>query len=106
MEISGSQEFPVPPEGVWNILMDPDILANWLPGVESFDPVTGAEYAAVVSLGVGPVRGRYNAKIFLLDHNPNESYRLMIEGSDSIGFADGEAQITLVEQEGSTTVHV
>ena len=106
MDMSGSYEFNAPAERVWNALLDPTVIANCLPGVESFNPVGVAEYSAVVSLGVGPIRGRYNAKIFLKDQKPHESYRLVVQGSGSSGFANGESQVTLVEQDGKTVVHV
>ena len=106
MDVSGSYEFDALAERVWNVLMDPTVLAKCIPGVESFDPVGVAEYSAVVSLGVGPIRGRFNAKIFLEDQKLHESYRLVMQGSGTIGFANGESQVTLVEQDGKTVVHV
>ena len=106
MEISGSYEFNAPAERVWNALLDPTVLASCIPGVESFDPVGVAEYSAVVNLGVGPIRGRFNAKIFLKDQKPHESYRLVVQGSGPTGFANGESLFTLVEQDCKTVVHV
>ena len=106
MDVSGSYEFNAPAERVWTVLMDPAVLANCIPGVESFEPVGVAEYSAVVSLGVGPIRGRYNAKILLKDQNLHESYRLIVQGSGTTGFANGESRVTLVEQNGKTVVHV
>ncbi|HEU0022543.1 MAG TPA: carbon monoxide dehydrogenase subunit G, partial [Dehalococcoidia bacterium] len=90
MEISGSYEFNAPAEKVWGLLMDPKVLAKCLPGVESLDPIGPDEYQAVVNVGVGPIRGRYQAKIFLRDLNPHQSYRLVMQGSGPLGFANGE----------------
>jgi carbon monoxide dehydrogenase subunit G len=106
MEISGSYEFNAPAERVWALLMDPKVLKNCLPGVESLDPTGPDEYQAVVNVGVGPIRGRYNAKIFLRDLNPHQSYRLVLQGNGPLGFANGESSITLVEQDGKTTLNI
>lgn len=106
MEVSGSYEFNASAEKVWGLLMDPKVLASSLPGVESLDPIGPDEYQAVVNVGVGPIRGRYNAKIFLRDQNPYRSYRLVLQGSGSLGFANGESLITLVEQDGKTTLSI
>jgi uncharacterized protein len=106
MKISGSYEFNVPALKVWETLMDPQTLEHCIPGCESFSPVGDGEYQAVVSLGVGPVRGSYDAKIALRDQNPHRSYRLTVEGGSSMGFANGEAVVTLTEQGDKTTVQV
>jgi carbon monoxide dehydrogenase subunit G len=106
MEVSGSYEFNAPAEKVWALLMDPEVLKNCLPGVESLEPVGPDEYQAAVNVGVGPIRGRYQAKIFLRDLNPHHSYRLVLQGSGPLGFANGESSITLVEQEGKTILNI
>ena len=106
MEVSGSYEFNATAEKVWGLLMDPKILASCLPGVESLDPLGPEEYQAVVNVGVGPISGRYNAKIFLRDLNPYNSLKLVLEGRGSLGFANGESSITLVEHDGKTTLNI
>jgi carbon monoxide dehydrogenase subunit G len=106
MKISGSYEFNVPALKVWETLMDPQALEHCIPGCESFNPVGDGEYQAVVSVGVGLVQGRYSAKIALRDQDPHRSYRLTVEGSSSVGFANGEAVVTLTEQGDKTTVQV
>ena len=106
MEISGSYQFNGTAEEVWNLLMDPKVLANCLPGVQSLNAVGPEEYQAVVNVGVGPISGQYNAKIFLQDQNPHESLTLILEGSGSLGFANGKSFITLVEQGSKTTLNI
>ena len=106
MEVSGSYEFNAPAATVWSLLLDPEVLASCVPGVESLETVGDDQYQAVLSLGIGPVRGRYNAKITLRDQDPYHSYRLVVEGSGLLGFANGESEITLVEDNGKTTLQV
>ena len=106
MEVSGSYEFNAPAATVWDLLLDPEVLASCMPGVESLETVGEDEYQAVLNLGVGPVRGRYNAKITLKDQDPYKFYRLVVEGSGLLGFANGESQITLVENNGKTNLQI
>ena len=106
MELSGSYEFNAPPARVWATLMDPQVLSSCMPGCESFETVGEGEYQAVVSMGIGPVRGRYSAKISLRDQNPPQSYTLVVAGSGAIGFANGESHITLIDNGDTTTVRV
>ncbi len=106
MEISARYVFDAPASQVWDTLMNPAALARCMPGCESLEPVGENEYQAVVNVGVGPVRGRYTAKIAITEAQPYQSYRLEISGSGSIGFANGNSLVTLEEQNGQTMVQV
>lgn len=106
MKISGSYQFDAPPQKVWDTLMDPKTLSGCIPGCDGFHSTGPDQYEAVVNIGVGPVRGRYNAKIALLDQQPHNSYRLSVEGSGPVGFVNGTASVNLTESGGKTSVHV
>ena len=70
MKISGSYQFNAPPQKVWDTLMNPKTLSDCIPGCDGLNSTGPDQYQAVVNIGVGPVRGRYNAKIALLDQQP------------------------------------
>ena len=106
MEVSASYGFDAPAAAVWAALTDPAVLQRCMPGCESLETVGEGEYRAVVNLGLGLIRGRYNAQIAIRDAQPPQSYRLVVEGSGSLGFARGEAAVTLTESEGKTTAQV
>ena len=106
MKISGSYEFNASAQKVWEALTNPESLAGCIPGCEGMETVGEDEYRTVMTVGVGPVRGRYNAKITLADKDPFSSFRLVLEGNGPMGFANGEAVITLTEEGGRTTVKV
>ena len=106
MDISATYVFDAPAEKVWNTLMDPQALAACVPGCQSLEPAGDNEYQAVVNVGVGPVRGRFTAKVAISDTKPYESYRLSLSGNSNIGFGSGESLVTLSEQDGRTTVTV
>ena len=106
MKISGSYEFNASAQKVWEALTNPESLAGCIPGCEGMETVGEDEYRTVMTVGVGPVRGRYNAKITLADKAPFSAFRLVLEGNGPMGFANGEAVITLTEEAGRTTVAV
>ncbi len=106
MKITGSYEFDSPAIKVWNVLTDPKDLQRCIPGCEELKPQGQDEYHAVLTVGVGPIRGKYNAKIQMKDQVPHQTYRLVVESTGSSGFLNAEALITLVEQDGRTTVQV
>ena len=106
MKVSGSYTFQSSPEKVWAVLTDPAVLASCIPGCSGLEPLGEDEYQASVSVGVGPVRGNYNAKITLRDLVPPSSYRLVVEGNGPSGFASGEVTIRLSGQGEQTSVEV
>ncbi len=106
MKVSGSYTFPASAAKVWDALTDPTVLSGCIPGCEGLEAVGDDEYQAVMTVAVGPIRSRYNAKISLRDKDQPRSFRLVLEGSGTTGFANGEALITLSEQGDQTTVEV
>ena len=106
MKVTGSYQFNAPAPKVWGVLTDSKALARCIPGCEGLDPVGNDEYQAVMTVGIGPIKGRYNAKISMRDQVPHQSYRLAVQGTGTGGFINGDAVITLTEQGGKTTVQV
>jgi carbon monoxide dehydrogenase subunit G len=106
MKITGSYVFDATVAQVWETLMSPDLLSSCIPGCQGFEPLGKDEYRVTINIRVGPINGRYEAKIALTDQNPPDSYRLVAEGSGPLGFAKGDALVTLAEADGKTTLHV
>ena len=106
MKITGSYVFDAPKEQVWETLMSPDVLSGCIPGCQGFEPIGEDEYRVTVNIRVGPINGRYEAKIALTDQQAPDSYRLVAEGSGPLGFAKGTAFVALSEENGKTTLQV
>jgi carbon monoxide dehydrogenase subunit G len=106
MKLSGSYEFDANAAKVWDALTDPESLQQCIPGCEGLRHQGNNVYEAELTVGVGPIRGKYKAKISMEDQVQNSSYRLVVQGTGATGFVNGDAQITLVETNGKTTVTV
>ena len=106
MKLSGSYEFNASPEKVWQTLTNPDCLSACIPGCEKMEAVSDNEYAATVSIAMGPIRSKFDARVKMIDLKPHNSYRLLIEGKGPSGFIKGESDVKLTEDHGKTTVHV
>jgi len=106
MKLSGSYEFNATPEKVWQTLTDPTSLSACIPGCEKLEEVGKDEYSATVTIAMGPIRSKFNATVKMLDQNPYESYRLVVEGNGPSGFVRGESHVTLVDDNGKTIVNV
>ena len=106
MKLSGSYEFDTGPEKVWQILTDPEALKSCIPGCEKMDALGNNEYAATVTISMGPIRSKFDAKVTMVDLQPFESYKLIVEGNGPSGFVRGESQIKLTGSGSKTTVDV
>ena len=106
MKFTGSYLFNADAPKVWAALTDPKSLQQCIPGCEGLKHQGSNVYEAELTVGVGPIRGKYRAKISMQDQVQNLSYRLIIQGSGTTGFMNGDAVITLQESNGKTTVTV
>jgi carbon monoxide dehydrogenase subunit G len=106
MKLSGTYEFEAAPEKVWQTLIDPTSLSACIPGCEKMDALGNDEYAAIVTIAMGPIRSKFDAKVKMVDLKPYESYSLVIEGKGPSGFVRGESHVKLTDNGGKTTVDV
>ena len=106
MKLSGSYEFDTAPEKVSQILTDPEALRSCIPGCEKMNALGNNEYSATVTISMGPIRSKFDAKVTMVDLQPFESYKLIVEGNGPSGFVRGESQIKLTGSGSKTTVDV
>jgi 2-furoyl-CoA dehydrogenase large subunit len=100
----GETFVPAPPEVVWQMLLDPEKLAAVIPGCHKLDLLSENNYRAEVSLGVGPVRGRFVATVKLSELDPPKATTMSGSLSGPLGSSSGSGRVTLVAQEGGTLV--
>jgi carbon monoxide dehydrogenase subunit G len=103
MEISGSYAFNAPPDRVWDLLMDTNVIAACIPGCERFEPAGENRYRARLNVALAAITGSYEGTITLSDQVPPTSYRLIAEGQGKPGFVKGNSGISL-RADGSTTI--
>ena len=106
MDLSASYTFSASPTEVWNLLIDPDVVAACLPGCDRLEPIGEDRYRAALTLAVAAVSGQYSGTVAIVDKRPPRSYRLVVEGTGTAGFVKGEATIELVESNEMTIVNV
>jgi len=103
MEISGSYTFNAPIDRVWDLLMNPDVIASCMPGCDRFVPEGDDRYRARLTVGLAAVTGTYEGLVTLSDKVPPTSYRLTGEGQSRAGFVKGTSSVTL-RAAGDTTI--
>lgn len=104
MDFRGEYRLPAPRQAVWEALNDPDVLRACIPGCDSLEKISDTEFAAVVTIRIGPVKAKLNGGIRLENINAPESYTITGEGKGGIaGFARGGADVRLAE-DGADTI--
>jgi 2-furoyl-CoA dehydrogenase large subunit len=86
------------------MLLDPNALASIIPGAHGVEKVSDTQFNADVTLGVGPVKGRYRAMIELSDLEPPRAVTLSGSVAGALGFGKGSGRITLSEEGAGTTI--
>ncbi|MEO9162181.1 MAG: molybdopterin cofactor-binding domain-containing protein [Casimicrobiaceae bacterium] len=92
---SGSVDIAAAPEAVFRVLLDPVALAQVIPGCKCLTPVGAHRYRADVTLGIGPVRARFDAEIALSELDPPHSLVLAGRGVGVLGAAEGRGTVKL-----------
>ena len=104
MKLSGSYKIPTDKQTVWEALNNPDILQKCIPGCEEFKKNSDTSFTATATNKIGPFNASFKGDIELQDLNPPNSYTLVGQGDSLVGFAAGEAKVTLKEEGGQTVL--
>ncbi len=91
----GSAAVGASPERLWSMLLDPQTLARVIPGAHGVERVSDTLFRAEVTLGIGPVRGRYKAEISLSDLDEPRSVTLSGSVDGALGFGRGQGRLRL-----------
>jgi 2-furoyl-CoA dehydrogenase large subunit len=100
---AGEAVVGAPAERVWAMLLDPATLQAVIPGCHDVAKISDTHFRADVTIGIGPVKGRYRADVKLSDLDPPHAVTLGGSAEGALGFGGGEGRITLVPNEGGGT---
>lgn len=104
MKLDGQTVVQAPVERLWAVLNDVELLRKHMPGCESLTEVAPGEFEAVLAMGVAAIKGRYTAKLQVVDADPPHGYTLRVEGSGKPGFVKGEGQVRLTPTDAGTAL--
>ena len=102
MKLSGSYQINLEKQKVWEALNDPEILKKTIPGCEKFKKNSDTEFSATATNKIGPFNASFTGNIELKDLNPPHSYKISGSGNSPVGFASGEAEVKLEDENGGT----
>ncbi len=102
MKLSGSYQIKLEKQKVWEALNDPKILQKTIPGCEEFIKKSETEFTATATNKIGPFNASFTGDIELKDLNPPHSYKIVGSGNSPVGFANGEAIVSLEDKDDGT----
>ncbi len=92
------------PERVWAMLLDPEALRRIIPGCQDLEVAGAHDYRATVTLGAGPVKGRFAARVRLTNLVAPRSATLGGTIFGPLGSGSGEGEVVLDAEAGATRV--
>lgn len=102
LQAQGEVRIAATPEQVFAVLLDPAALARVIPGCHALVADGPNRYRAEVTVGVGLVKARYEARIQLSDIEAPRRLRLAGSGQSSLGTGAGDGLVTLEAVAGGT----
>jgi carbon monoxide dehydrogenase subunit G len=97
MQLNGSYIFDADQKTVWSTLMNPDAIAQALPGIKELVPLEGEDMAwrAAAKVNMPALNGNYAGVIRVSDVDAPNQYRLTINGEGQQSIIGGTALIKL-----------
>ncbi len=102
MRVEGSYPLPGPPELVWSLIRDPEVLARILPGCKRLDQVEENRYEGTLEIKIGPIQGAFDGVVEFTEVQAPESAQISISGQGTQGFVNGTGRFWLKESDGGT----
>ena len=91
----GTVDLPATPEAVFAVLLDPKALAKVIPGCHALEETAPNQYRADVTVGVGMIKARFEARIGLSEIDAPHRLRLAGAGISPLGSARGSGLVEL-----------
>ncbi len=95
MKISGEHTFDGPQSLVWEMLLDPTVLARVLPGAEKLERTGENEFEGALRMKVGPVQGDFQGKVKLENIDAPNGYTMLVDGRGAMGFVKATGNLKL-----------
>lgn len=102
MVIGGTREFAAPRARVWELLVDPEVLADFLPGVQALHVTDASHWSAEMRLPKSPVAVTLHFQ--LVEERPPEHALLKASGKRFGASVDVRTAFDLAEADGGTAM--
>jgi len=104
MQIEDAFIFAGPRAKVYELLLNPEVLAKALPGVRTLEQIDANTFQGEAQVRVGPMSGTFIMKVKIIDQQAPERYQMSIEGKGPLGFVQGQAFVQLAQSGATETL--
>ena len=102
MKLKDSYRINSDKQTIWEALNNPEILKQAKPGCEEFTKKSDTKFTATAKNKIGPFNASFTGDIELKDIDAPNSYKITGSGNSPVGFANGEATVSLEDKDNST----
>lgn len=95
MELSGSHILPASARQIWDMLMNPDMLAKVTPGISRLELESEGIYKAIADIKIGPVSGKFEGRAEVAEPVAPESFTLKVNQNSKIGNVAADIRMNL-----------
>lgn len=104
MQIKGTQQIAASPDKIWDVIMDPNVLARITPGISRLEQVTPQKFVAVSEIKIGPVSGRFEGEVELQNIIDKERLTIVLNQKSRIGNVKAEIDIKITGKNGESVI--
>ncbi|AEE53116.1 CoxG family protein [Haliscomenobacter hydrossis] len=95
MTLSGTYTVNAPAQTIWDMMMDPEVLARITPAITKLEKIDDENFKAIAEVKIGPVGGAFSGNLKMVDKIQPESFKLIIQQNSKIGNAAAEVSMNL-----------
>jgi len=95
MELIGTHTINASAQQIWDMLMDSETLAKITPGISKLEVESEGIYKALADVKMGPVNGKFEGRVQVLDAVAPESFTLKVQQNSSIGNVSADIKMLL-----------
>lgn len=97
MTLTGQHTIAATPKIIWDMMMNPDILARITPGITALERIDDDNYKAIAQVKIGPVGGAFTGTLKVADRNEPHTFTLLVQQNSKIGNANATVAMRLEE---------
>lgn len=103
MLLTGQHTIDAPVQMVWNLLMNPDVLARITPLINRLELTEPNTYKAIADVKIGPVSGSFGGTLKVADMEEPSKFKLIVQQNSRIGNASAVMDMGLQESSPTQT---
>jgi carbon monoxide dehydrogenase subunit G len=103
MKVEADSVISVPPKDIWDVMFDPDFMAQVLPGCKEIERTEENEYQIKMVLGIPGIQGQYAGVLKITEKIPHHKIFAEVQGAGALGKIEGTGVVELKDEENHST---